>query len=228
MQPDAAGLRNFFQSLMTLTREKVLTVIREAMTHAAAPGDDDAALAWMIKLESAYPADIGVIFPAVLNLIHLQPGQAMFLPPGELHAYLHGVGIELMANSDNVLRGGLTPKYVDVQELMKVLSFQEKTIDVLQPEAYRRHEKIYRTPTDEFALSVIMLKQGDAYESPTQRSAEIMLVTEGRVEICDEDREQRIEMKKGVSVIVPAAVPQYRMKGDGVVYKAAFPLRAVS
>jgi mannose-6-phosphate isomerase len=228
MRPYTDGLRSLFQSMMTLEIKNVSIVIQEAMAHADVLREEDEVFHWMVKLEAAYPADIGVVFPAVLNLICLQPGEAMFLSSGELHAYLHGVGIELMANSDNVLRGGLTPKHVDVPELMHVLTFQEKAIDILRPEAYRQHEKLYRTPADEFALSVITLKQGDTYKSPTQRSAEIMLVTEGRVEICDEDREQRIEMKKGVSVIVPAAVPQYRMKGEGVVYKAAVPLRAVS
>lgn len=228
MKPNADGLRAFFQSLLTLKRKKVLKVIQEAMIHAAALREKDAAFDWMVKLETVYPADIGVIFPAVLNLIRLQPGEALFLPSGELHAYLHGVGIELMANSDNVLRGGLTSKHVDVPELTSVLSFREKSIDILQPLTCRPHEKIYRTPAEEFVLSVITLKQSDTYESPTQRSAEIMLVTQGKVDIRNEDQGERIEMTKGVSVIVPAVVPQYQMKGEGVVYKAAVPMQTHS
>jgi mannose-6-phosphate isomerase len=228
MQPDTDGLRAFFQSIMAMERENVLTVIQEAVAHAVVRKREDDAFDWMVKLASAYPGDIGAIFPAVLNLICLQPGEAMYLASGELHAYLYGVGIELMANSDNVLRGGLTPKHVDVPELMKVLTFQEKTIDILRPEAYRPHEKIYRTPTEAFVLSVISLKPGDAYESLAERSAEIMLITKGRVEIRDEGSGERIEMAKGMSVIVPAAVLRYSIRGEGVVYKAAVPLGAVS
>jgi mannose-6-phosphate isomerase len=224
IQPDAAGLKSFFQSIITMEKEKVRAVVQEAVTLADAQKDQDNAFDWIIKLEAAYPGDIGVIFPAVLNLVCLQPGEAMFLPAGELHAYLHGVGIELMANSDNVLRGGLTPKHVDVAELMNVLSFQEKRIDILRPEACRSHEKLYRTPAKEFALSVITLEKGDVYEGPIERSVEIMLATEGKVEILDEGRSEPIEMVQGMSVIVPAAVPGYSLRGAGTVYKAAAPM----
>ena len=119
----------------------------------------------------------------------------------------------------------MTSKHVDVTELMNVLTFQERNIDILRPETCRPHEKIYRTPADEFALSVITLIQGDAYQSTDQRSAEILLVTEGAVRISDEASRGRIEITKGMSVIVPAAVPRYRMEGQGVVFKAAVPLR---
>ena len=228
IQPDTDGLKTFLQSIMTMERDKVLKVIQEALTHANARPGENSALDWIMKLEAAYPGDIGVIFPAVLNLVCLQPGEAMYLSSGELHAYLDGVGIEIMANSDNVLRGGLTPKHVDVPELMNVLNFQERAIDLLRPETQRPNEKMYRTPANEFALSVITLKQGNAYESLTERSVEIMLVTEGRVAIHDEGSKERIEMVKGTSVIVPAAVPRYSMRGEGVVYKAGIPLSAVS
>jgi mannose-6-phosphate isomerase len=87
---------------------------------------------WVIKLYKEYQEDIGVLSPVLLNLICLKPGQAMFLFAGELHAYLDGLGIELMANSDNVLRGGLTPKHVDVPELLKVVNFEERDIKILQ------------------------------------------------------------------------------------------------
>jgi mannose-6-phosphate isomerase len=227
-QPDSTGLKIFFQSIMTMEKEKALSVIQEAVTQADSRKGEDDAFDWIIKLAAVYPGDIGVIFPAVLNLVCLRPGEAMYLSSGELHAYLHGVGMEIMANSDNVLRGGLTPKHVDVPELMNVLTFQERTIDVLQPEADRPHEKLYRTPAEEFILSAITLKQGDTYESLTERSVEIMLVTEGRVEILDEGNGKRSEMTSGVSVIVPAAVPRYIIKGEGVVYKAAVPLQARS
>jgi mannose-6-phosphate isomerase len=225
-QPDTTGLKIFFQSIMTMEKENVSNAIQEAVTYARTLKGNDAVFDWIIKLNAVYPEDIGVIFPAILNLVCLQPGEAMFLSSGELHAYLHGVGIELMANSDNVLRGGLTPKHVDLAELMNILTFQEHTIDILRSEACRPHERCYRTPAKEFALSVITLHQTDAYESSCERSAEIMLVTEGRVEILDEGNGKRSEMKSGMSVIVPAVVPRYRMCGEGVVYKAAVPLHA--
>ena len=92
--------------------------------------------------DDEYPDDIGVLSPLVLNLVCLRPGEAMYLPAGELHAYLHGTGIELMANSDNVLRGGLTPKHVDLDELLNVLTFKEKSVERLMPE--KQHDGVSR------------------------------------------------------------------------------------
>ena len=77
----------------------------------------------MLELGERYPGDAGVLAAMLLNRMHLEPGEAIYLPAGNLHAYLRGVGVEVMANSDNVLRGGLTPKHVDVPELLRVLDF---------------------------------------------------------------------------------------------------------
>ena len=85
-----------------------------------------------LELGERYPGDPGVLASLLLNRITLQPGQALYLPGGNLHAYLSGVGIEIMANSDNVLRGGLTPKHVDVAELMRVLDFAAGDVPVLR------------------------------------------------------------------------------------------------
>jgi mannose-6-phosphate isomerase len=224
VQPGAAGLKAFFRSIMAMDEEKIRAVVQEAVIQSETQKNEKRLFEWIIKLAAAYPGDIGVIFPAVLNLFYLQPGEAMFLPAGELHAYLNGVGLEIMANSDNVLRGGLTPKHVDVAELTNVLTFREKRIEILHPEACSPHEKVYRTPAEEFALSVITLEKGNVYQGPFERSAEIMLVTEGMAEIVDEGGRESLRMGQGMSVLVPSAAPNYRMTGEGVIYKAAVPL----
>ena len=84
-------------------------------------------------LARRHPGDIGVLAPLLLNVVELAPGEAMFLPAGELHSYLEGVGIEIMANSDNVLRGGLTAKHVDVPELLRTLAFRAGAVERLRP-----------------------------------------------------------------------------------------------
>jgi mannose-6-phosphate isomerase len=221
---NASGLKTFFRFIMGLDREGVAAVVQEALSNAKARENADDVSAWIVKLAAAYSKDIGVISPAMLNLIHLRPGEGLFLPTGELHAYLHGVGIELMANSDNVLRGGLTAKHVDVAELMQVLTFQEKTIEILRPEPCGPHESYYRTPAVEFVLFVVELHSKDAYQSPLERSAEILLVTEGGAKMVEEDSGRCLQLRKGMSVIVPAAVTRYRIQGKGVLYKAAVPL----
>ena len=102
--------------MLTLDAETCRRVVDEALGNLAALSRKDAAGTWIKNLHAEYPYDIGVLSPAILNLVCLKPGEAMYLPAGQLHAYLEGVGVELMANSDNVLRGGLTPKHVDVAD----------------------------------------------------------------------------------------------------------------
>jgi len=99
----------------------------------------------------------------MLNLLHLQPGQCTFQPAGVLHAYLEGITVELMANSDNVLRGGLTPKHVDVEELMHTLSFESGNTPVLRGDRVSSTETVYRTSAEEFELSRIELSPGESH-----------------------------------------------------------------
>jgi mannose-6-phosphate isomerase len=117
--PQGQGLREFFTAMLTLSADQRQTAARQVVKKATPRAEASPVYRWMVDLALAYPADMGILSPALLNLICLAPGQAMYLPAGQLHAYLDGVGIELMANSDNVLRGGLTPKHVDVPELLK-------------------------------------------------------------------------------------------------------------
>ena len=126
-RPNQEGLKTFFRALINDGEGTADRVLREAVEQCEKLADDDPAFEWVIKLSEAYPDDIGILSPILLNLVHLQPGEAMNIPAGELHAYLEGAGIELMANSDNVLRGGLTPKYVDVSELLNILTFKRGT-----------------------------------------------------------------------------------------------------
>jgi len=95
----------------------------------------------------------------LLNRISLAQGEAIFVPAGNLHTYLRGFGVEVMANSDNVLRGGLTPKHVDVPELLRVLDFDPTTEAQLRPRVRREgFERIYETPADEFAVALLALE----------------------------------------------------------------------
>ena len=213
----------FFQAIVQMSLRKQAEVIREAVRNAEACKQERPEYDWVVRLHHTYPSDIGVIFPAILNLVHLHPGQALFLEQGELHAYLNGVGIELMANSDNVLRGGLTAKHVDVAELMRILSFQEKTVDILLPERRERHVGVYRVPVQEFELSVITLGAGGAYTGQADRSVEILLCTSGKHRIAESGNPKPLTFDKGSSVLIPAAAPGYTIRGEGVIYKATVP-----
>ena len=222
-QPTANGLKQFYTSLMILDMDRQKRIIAEALRQVRGFEPGDPVFKWMMKLAEDYPADIGVLSPILLNLICLEPGQAIFLDAGELHAYLEGLGIELMANSDNVLRGGLTPKHVDAPELLRVLKFEDRDVSLLKPEKSNANELVYPSPATEFVLSVITLSSKATYQSPKDRSVEILICTRGKVTIIDRSDLTEIQLRQGTSAIVPACVERYSIKGEGTCYKAAVP-----
>ncbi len=224
------NLKLFFQSLMELTDSRKDDVLAEAIQNAEKMNPPDNISKWLLRLFRQYPADIGVISPLFLNLFSLEPGQALFLPAGELHAYLDGLGIELMANSDNVLRGGLTAKHVDISELLNILNFVESDINVLTPEPISGSEEQYPSFAEEFQLSTISINDSNNYTSNNQRSVEILLCVDGdaKVSYKTEQNEsfntEMIELHKGDSVLIPAALDLYQINGNAQLYKAGVPL----
>ncbi len=121
------------------------------------------------ELAGQYPGDPGVLMALLLNRVSLRPGEALYLPSGNVHAYLSGLGIEVMASSDNVLRGGLTPKHVDADELLATVSFESAAPPTLAPEFTLFDQELYRPPFDEFQLQRIVLSSaapGDAAQDP--------------------------------------------------------------
>ena len=222
-QPDPLGLKHFFNRLMTIMPQQQQRVIQEAAATAQKLAPDDPVFAWILTLQREYPSDIGVLAPLMMNLVCLRPGQALFLPAGELHAYLDGVGVELMANSDNVLRGGLTPKHVDVPELLAILDFEPRPLEFVSTSVVGPGEERYASPAEEFVLSVIRPPSASTYLSPPNRSIEILLCTEGQVTLTDVAKQTSFLLPKGVSAVIPAAVKAYTIVGQGTLYKAAVP-----
>lgn len=219
--PDGSGLKHFFTSLMSLDQTRRERVIDEAIRGAERFINEDRSFYWMVELNREYPGDIGVLSPLIFNRVALGPGETIYIPAGELHAYLKGVGIELMANSDNVLRGGLTPKHVDVPELLKIVNFSPEPVRKVKPHpGGLPGEKIYATPADEFQLSVISVATGDPFTSERDRGVEIMICMEGEAGIRDLGSSQVLTLGKGMSLIVPSAVPQYEIAGGATLYKA--------
>jgi len=223
-QPDAMGLKKFFQALMTMDGKAQAEIIADAIEKVEDLEDYHPAYQWMIDLHKEYPKDIGVFSPILLNLVCLKPGEAMFLQAGELHAYLDGTAIELMANSDNVLRGGLTPKYIDVQELLNVLNFEEREINILFTGEIDECEFAYETPAEEFFLSVISVTEEIGYHSADRRSVEIILCTDGRATITDLGKNEKVFVEQGKSIVIPSVVETYRIEGNATFYKASVPL----
>ena len=122
-----------------------------------------------------------------------------------------------MANSDNVLRGGLTPKHVDVDELLRVLTFDSGPVDVLAPRATETGEIRYETPAEEFSLARIEVSAGAHYEASAERAIEILLCTSGAGRIGEE---LQSGIARGDCLLVPAAAPAYRIEGPVTIYRA--------
>ena len=127
-----------------------------------------------------------------------------------------------MASSDNVLRGGLTPKHIDVSELLSILDFEERPVTTLGAEKILETEKAYPNFADEFVLSVVSVKKGLAHISPAIRNVEILLCTDGRATLSNFD--SGIDIRKGMSVIIPAAAGSYNIKGHAIFYKSSVPV----
>jgi len=216
--PDARGLAASFRAVMTMPHDARTRVVEATVAACARGGGDFAAeRALAQRLATLYPGDIGVVSALFLELVHLEPGEAVYLGAGNLHAYLSGVGVEIMASSDNVLRGGLTKKHVDVPELLSVLDFGGGPARVLRPRAVDEHEWVYDTPAREFRLSKIELS-GEIARTP--RGPEILLVTEGSASMSAGDAPRSLAIERGRSVFVPASTRRYTLAGTATVYRA--------
>ncbi|MYQ90845.1 mannose-6-phosphate isomerase, class I [Streptomyces sp. SID4946] len=208
--PEEAALREVLTAILTADRADMARTVAEATAACARLGGDHAPYA---GLAHQFPGDPGVIAAMLLNHVRLQPGEALFLGAGVPHAYLDGLGVEIMANSDNVLRCGLTPKHVDVPELLRVVRFEAGDPGVLRPEAAPDGEEVYETPIDEFRLSRDVLAEGGAAHDLTRDTPQILLCTAGSV------RAGEHELGPGQSVFVPAG-EQAVVSGAGTVFRA--------
>ena len=224
LKPRDRGLLDLFETVMKLSGDQKASACGEIIEKTEFLKGSSPVYEWMIKLAGAYPGDVGILSPVLLNMVRLEPGQAMYLPAGQLHAYLDGVGIELMANSDNVLRGGLTPKHVDVDELMRVVRFSPTPVDIIQAEPLRPGEAVYPCPAEEFALSRIQATEDRPYISSGERSVELLLCTSGEGAICCEGSTEEMTVSRGDSLLVPASLSGYTLTGDVTLYKASVPL----
>lgn len=223
-QLDESGIRAFFMYLMDLEKPKAVNLVNNAIKAIQLFRDKDYAYEWMCRLADEYPGDTGVLSPLYLNVLKLAPGEAIFLPARELHAYLSGSGLEIMANSDNVLRGGLTRKHIDKTELSNILSFIPEKPQIITGDNKEGFETFYYTQSEEFILSVISLPEVNSkYKNEVNRGIEILLCTEGNATITDCYDGNSLEIKKGDSLLIPAALKRYTLEGKAKIYKASVP-----
>lgn len=200
-------MRALFTTLISLpsqARETLIDAVADAARRIVSGERDGEVAEWIVdaarvfvELTQRYPGDVGALAALLLNVVSLEPGEAAYLGAGQLHAYLTGLGVEVMANSDNVLRGGLTPKHVDVPELVRVLDFTplvspraatEETVDGTR----------FTLPVQAFDVTVSSVRPGQSLRV-TSDGPSILLCTAGRV------RSGEFELGPGDAAWIPAS-----------------------
>lgn len=231
----SALLRELYARVMTMEQaeaDAILTPLVARLEAAETQGTlrKDSHGFWALRAARTFPlpgghADKGIISMYLLNLLELKPGQGTYQPAGTLHAYLEGADVELMASSDNVLRGGLTPKHVDVPELLATLSFNDGRPPILEGRAASETGREYETPAEEFALERIEIAPGTPYAGGRDHSADCLIVIEGAAAVIAGGR--TVMLPRGGVAMVPAALP-YSIAARSpraVLFKAGVPLR---
>ncbi len=234
-EPSPAGLKAIYEHFMLLPQADVDGVLGPLIQRLEAeekqrPFARSDREYWVLRAHQQFSLeghqDRGLFSIFLLNLVHLRPGEAMYLSAGILHAYLEGAGMEIMANSNNVLRGGLTPKHVDVPELLANVTFSGGEPEIVRavriPDS---QEWAYKTPAREFELRRIEVADGQPYRSGTQHSADILLaIHDGGEPLTVRGADEQFQLNKGSVVLAPTGV-EYSIStsGQAVLYRATIP-----
>jgi mannose-6-phosphate isomerase len=188
---------------------------------ARAEGEKDPALAWIVRLHAAHPADVACAAPLLLHHLRLEPGEALRLRPGDLHGYLGGTTLEVMASSDNVLRAGLTSKHVDVEELLRVLHVEAAAPARVDPSPGEVGEMVYPADTEWFRLSLLRPRAGSPMRLPLEHGAEVLLCLEGRGELSTPDAERALPFARGEALFLTGETPRYELRGEATLARAS-------
>jgi len=229
--PSPSGVRTVFTALLgPLTRPDAAAVSAVAEACRARlenSSPSPRADANVVLLEAEFPGDPGVVASLLLNPVSLQPGEALFVPAGGVHAYLHGLAVELQASSDNVLRAGLTSKHVDVHALLATVDYVAAPPIRLAPEIFHGSTRVFYAPVDDFELSVTTLEGPDgggpvAEPVPVPgRGPRIALCIEGEIEL--RSSTESLTLARGEAAFVGASEGALVVCGSGTLIQADVP-----
>lgn len=180
----------------------------------------------LIRLAQKYPKDPGVVASLLLNPVSLRAGEALFIPSRTIHAYMEGLAVELMASSDNVLRAGLTPKHVDVPELLHVVSKEAAPPVRIAPERVSPNAGTFYVPVDDFALTVLRPKDANEWVSiPEHDGPRTLVCLDGAVQVealgCPQAG--RMSVDRGQAVFFDDSDGEVRLRGFGHIVVASVP-----
>ena len=225
VEPDGLAVRRAFELLLTLTPDERSSLVPElvaAFQHRIAAGSPSPrADETVVGLATWYPDDPGAVASLLLNRVTLEPGEAMFVRSGAVHAYLVGLGIEVMAGSDNVLRAGLTTKHIDRAELLACTEYTPAPPARLAAEVVDDVVSVYRAPVDEFALALARLRRGVRGAALPGDGPRVLLCIDGTVDAATDSG--RAVLERGESVFVRADEGAVRATGAGTILQAFVP-----
>lgn len=207
---ESSSFRNFVSELMKTANnqpdqlEITLQSMEEKIRQRSQLSERDRLF---LELREKYGTDVGLIYIYLLNLLHLKKGQGVFLKAGVPHAYLKGNIVECMANSDNVVRAGLTPKFKDIETLIDILTFETGPVEIMDGSVAGEFE--YRVPIQEFSIKHFAIAEGERTELPL-KSVAIMIVTQGEGKVLFEDG--KVTVKQGESYLLPASLREVRFE----------------
>jgi mannose-6-phosphate isomerase len=224
---EKGGHKALYEYLMTIGQEKVDMILdpllrRVMPLYEAGKLDKTDPGFWAARAALTFNTgghvDRGIFSIYLFNIVHLSPGEGIFQDAGILHAYLEGQNVEIMANSDNVLRGGLTPKHIDVPELMKHVIFEPVEPQVVRAQKVTDSESVFLTPAPDFELSLIKMEK-DGEQAVSAHSVDIFLVMEGSVEI-----DGLGKLDRGAAFVAFAGSSAHiRALSEAVIYRARVP-----
>ncbi len=237
-----SSIEEFYRAIMhSLDRSATREIVTAARQYASSVLSDDShknitsPWYWITILQQQFPDDIGLLAPLYLNIINLKPSEALFLPPNIIHSYLRGFGLELMSNSDNVIRGGLTSKWIDVPELLATSLFESFIPPIITPQRspadMMSEIAYYPVPLKDFTLRQIIIRpteqitlpQADLSPSFDRIGPEIWFSLRGTAYF--EAEHETIGLRQGASLFIAANNKGYTISGDATLYNAAINTR---
>lgn len=224
-RPDAGGVRAAFEYLLREETRPSSDEVAEVVAACAARDDEESPSPRADRivgvLAANYPGDPGVVASLLLNPVSLKAGEAMFTPAGTVHAYMSGIGVEIMAASDNVLRAGLTPKHMDVPELLEIVDTVAAPPIRIAPERVSPIQSTFYAPVDDFELSIIETRDAATLNRVRGSGPRIVLCLQGASEI--QANGERIFLNTGQAAFVDAADGDLHVRGAGLLVQADVP-----
>jgi mannose-6-phosphate isomerase len=225
---ETGGYKDLYELVMTMEQSRVNAYLQPLLNritplYQSNRLSKDSPDFWVARAAITYNRDNnidkGIFSVYLLNLVHLNKGESIFQDAGILHAYLEGQNVEIMANSDNVLRGGLTQKHIDVAELMKHVIFEPVVPNIIQGKSINQFEQAFLTPAPDFELSCIQLNAGQSYRTKAN-TLDIFFVLSGSVQA--EDGQSKHLFHKGEAFAIPSGTSFNLQSPSGVLlYRAS-------